>query len=67
MESSAKFALDVRSRNVGESLGAVTALQHESLTGRHTGHLGAQLVALGCKYQRGKRPKLADDLSKVVW
>jgi hypothetical protein len=36
-----EFALDVPSRDIGEGLGAVTPLQHESLTGRHTGHLGA--------------------------
>ena len=65
-EQGPKLALDVRSRDFSECLGTVTALQHECLTGRDAGHLGAQLVAFGCKYERGKRTKLTDDLGKLV-
>ena len=66
MESrGAKLALDVRRGHLGEGLRAVAALQHEGLTGRHAGHLGAQLVALGGKDQGWEGTKLADHVSKI--
>ena len=46
---------------LGEALGAITALQQETLALRDFGQLALQLTGLTCKYQRRKGGEIGLD------